>query len=159
MILNLSKTTLSTQPITGVINNIIIIIIILYKIYIAPYTICKKIALRRFTNNIKCKRVLHEPSTYTYLYMKYLDDVFMTNRLQEKYWFLPSSWMSKGCYTSWWLMEGCSMADTDLWAFSGSHLGHGYTSYDSFWESPIIFPPHKVRRQEGCAELSTTSKL
>ncbi len=36
-----------------------IIIIIIYKIYIAPYTICTKIALRRFTNNIKCKTVLH----------------------------------------------------------------------------------------------------
>ena len=53
----------------------------MYKMYIAPYTIYKKIALRRFTNNIKCKTVLHEQSIYTYLYMKYLYDVFMTNRL------------------------------------------------------------------------------
>ena len=37
----------------------IIIIITIYKIYIAPYIIWKKIALRHFTNNIKCKTVLH----------------------------------------------------------------------------------------------------
>ena len=34
----------------------IIIIIIIYKIYLAPYIICKVIALRRFTNVIKCKK-------------------------------------------------------------------------------------------------------
>ena len=46
--------------------------------YIAPYAICKKIALRRFTYNIQCKTVLHEQSIYTSLYKKYLYDVFMT---------------------------------------------------------------------------------
>ena len=43
---------------------IIIIIIIIYKIYIASYTVGKKIAVRRFTNNIKSKTVLHEQSEY-----------------------------------------------------------------------------------------------
>ena len=39
---------------------IVIIIIIIYKIYIAPYIICKETALRNFTNIIKCKTVLYE---------------------------------------------------------------------------------------------------
>ena len=52
------------NPICCVIITIIIIIIIVYKIDIAPYTICNKIALRRFTNNIKCKTVLHEQNVY-----------------------------------------------------------------------------------------------
>ena len=56
----------------------------MYKIYTASYIICKKIALRHFTNNIKCKTVLHEQSVHTYLYMTYLDDVFMMNMLQER---------------------------------------------------------------------------
>ena len=49
-----------------------------------PYITYKKVALRRITNNIKCKTVLNEQSINTYLYMKYLDYVFMTNMLQEK---------------------------------------------------------------------------
>ena len=80
--------------------EIIKIIIIINKIYIAPYIICKEIALRRFTNIIKCKIALHEHSTRTYLNMKYLYDVFITNMLQEKDQFLPSSRRSKGRYTS-----------------------------------------------------------
>ena len=47
-------------------NIIIIIILIIYKIYIVPNIICKEIALRHFTNIIKCKIVLHEHSTHTH---------------------------------------------------------------------------------------------
>ena len=44
-----------TQIMAKSISNIIIII---YKTYIAPYIICTEIALRRFTNIMKCKIVL-----------------------------------------------------------------------------------------------------
>ena len=44
----------------------IIIIIILYKIYIVPYIICKETALRHFTNIIINKKKLHEHSIHIY---------------------------------------------------------------------------------------------
>ena len=50
------------------INIIIIIITIRYKIYKAPCIICKEIALRRYTNIIKCKIVLHEQNTHTFIF-------------------------------------------------------------------------------------------
>ena len=43
---------------------IIIIIKTIHKIYIAPYIICKEIALRHFTNIIKCKTDLREHSKF-----------------------------------------------------------------------------------------------
>ena len=66
----------------GVIIIIIIIIIkiIIYKIYIPPYTICKKIALRRFTNIINVNQFdTNKAHTHTYYYYYYY---YYTDRRQ-----------------------------------------------------------------------------
>ena len=51
-----------------------------------------KIALRRFTNIVKCRIVLHEHRTHTYLHMKYLYDEYAA----RKRLVLPSSWSLTG---------------------------------------------------------------
>ena len=38
-------------------------------LYIAPYIFSNEIALKCFTNIIKCKTVLHEHSTLTHMYI------------------------------------------------------------------------------------------
>ena len=57
----------------------------MYKFTKRPYIMYNKVALRRLHKKyIKCKTVLNEQNINTYLYMKYLDYVLMTNMLQEK---------------------------------------------------------------------------
>ena len=62
---NVHGLTINTSVITGSISRallIMIIIIIIYKIHIAPYTICKKIALRRLLCLLRCEDILSSDS-------------------------------------------------------------------------------------------------